>query len=100
MAACSPSAILTTRARISRRFGQPGSGWHVIGIDAFASPNFSGESIPEGLHELLISPIYAVEMAAEFGEDGATYLSKVRGRFPSDNPDGVVPLSWIRQCQN
>lgn len=39
-------------------------------------------------------------MRAEFGEDGATYLSKVRGRFPSDTPDGVVPLSWVRQCQN
>lgn len=77
----------------------PGSGWHVIPIDAFETPNFTGEAIPEDLHDLLVSPVYEQEMRAEFGEEGATYLSKVRGRFPSDNPDGVVLLSWVRQCQ-
>jgi hypothetical protein len=78
---------------------QPASGWHVISIDAFETPNFTGEAVPDELRELLVSPIYEGEMRAEFGEEGATYLSKVRGRFPSDNPDGVVPLSWVRQCQ-
>lgn len=78
---------------------QPDSGWTVIPIDAFDTPNFTGEEIPEDLHDLLVSPIYEQEMRAEFGEEGATYLSKVRGKFPSDNPDGVVPLSWVRQCQ-
>jgi hypothetical protein len=79
---------------------QPGSGWTVIPIDALASPNFTDEAIPDELRGLLVSPIYEAEMRAEFGETGATYLSKVRGRFPSDNPDGVVPLSWVRKCQN
>jgi hypothetical protein len=78
---------------------QPDSGWHVISIDAFETPNFTGEQVPDDLRELLVSPIYEQEMRTEFGEDGATYLSKVRGRFPSDNPDGVVPLSWVRKCQ-
>jgi hypothetical protein len=78
----------------------PDSGWHVVPIDAFETPNFTGEPIPGDLRDLLVSPIYEQEMRAEFGEDGATYLSKVRGRFPSDQPDGVVPLSWVRQCQN
>lgn len=83
-----------------KRVCDPDSGWHVIPIDAFETPNFTGEVIPDSLHDLLVSPIYEREMRAEFGEQGATYLSKVRGRFPGDNPDGVVPLSWIRQCQN
>lgn len=82
------------------RVCQPDTGWSVVSIDALESPNFTGESIPDDLRELLVSPIYEQEMRVEFGEDGATYLSKVRGRFPSDNPDGVIPLSWIRRCQN
>lgn len=77
----------------------PDSGWVVIPVDAFETPNFTGEPVPDILRESLVSPIYEAEMRAEFGEEGATYLSKVRGQFPSDNPDGVVPLSWIRQCQ-
>lgn len=79
---------------------QPDSGWYVVPIDAFETPNFTGEAVPDALRELLVSPIYEQEMRAEFGEEGATYLSKVRGRFASDNPSGVVPLSWVRQCQN
>lgn len=82
------------------RVCKPDTGWHVVSIDALDSPNFTGEAIPDDLRELLVSPIYEREMRDEFGEDGATYLSKVRGRFPSDSPDGVVPLSWVRKCQN
>jgi hypothetical protein len=82
------------------RVCQPDAGWNVVSIDALDSPNFTGEPIPDDLRELLVSPIYEQEMRAEFGEDGATYLSKVRGRFPTDAPDGVVPLSWVRKCQN
>lgn len=82
------------------RVCRPDSGWHVISIDAFETPNFTGETVADDLKELLVSPIYEQEMRVEFGETGATYLSKVRGRFPSDAPDGVVPLSWVRACQN
>jgi len=77
----------------------PGSGWHVIGIDAFQTPNFTGEEIPEALHDLLISPTYAKELADEVGEESPVYVAKVRGQFPEDATDGVVPLSWVRQCQ-
>lgn len=77
----------------------PGSGWHVIGVDAFETPNFTGEAIPAGLREMLISPVYVEEMKRDVGEDSPVYASKVRGRFPEDTTNGVVPLSWIRACQ-
>jgi hypothetical protein len=78
---------------------RPGSGWHVIGIDAFETPNFTGEEVPDTLRDLLISPTYARELAAEVGEDSPVYIAKVRGQFPEDATDGVVLLSWVRQCQ-
>jgi hypothetical protein len=77
----------------------PDSGWHVIGVSAHDTPNFSGEEIPDGLHDLLISRTYADELAAEVGEDSPVYVAKVLGRFPEDAADGVVPLSFIRACQ-
>jgi len=78
---------------------RPGSGWHVIGVSAYDTPNFSGEEIPDDLHDLLISPVYATELAAEVGEDSAVYVAKVLGQFPEDAADGVVPLSFVRACQ-
>jgi hypothetical protein len=77
----------------------PASGWHVIGIDALQTPNFSGEAVPDALRDQLISPTYAAELAAEVGEDSAVYVAKVRGQFPENTTDGVVPLSWVRACQ-
>lgn len=79
---------------------RPGSGWHVIGIDALDTPNFTdGEELPPAILDQLISPTYAAELAAEVGEDSPVYVAKVRGQFPEDTADGVVLLSWVRQCQ-
>ena len=79
---------------------KPASGWHVIGIDAFDTPNFTDEAIPDDLRDLLISPTYAQELRDEVGEESPVYIAKVRGQFPDDATDGVVPLSWVRQCQH
>lgn len=78
---------------------RPGSGWHVIGIDAFESPNFTGEEIPDDLGPLLVSPIWAQERADEWGADSPLYIAKVRGAFPDSVTDSVVPLAWARSCQ-
>ncbi len=77
----------------------PDSGWRVIGIDAFASPNFTGEPVSDELRALLVSPIWAEERAAEWGAESPLYLAKVRGQFPDAVSDAVVPLSWVRACQ-
>lgn len=85
----------------------PGSGWNVVQIDGLASPNFSGEKIPDELHDLLISDVYVDEMRRDVGDPELPYeeqtspifKSKVRGQFPEDRADGVIPLSAIRKCQ-
>ena len=71
---------------------KPGSGWHVIQISAFDSPNFTGEEVPPNLRPLLVSQTYVDEMAHDCGEDSGVYLSKVLGDFPEDTEDGVVRI--------
>jgi len=76
-----------------------GTDWNVIGIDAFDTPNFTGELVPQELRVHLVGQVYEQEMRDEYGEDSPMYTSKVRGQFPDESDDGVVPLSWARRCQ-
>jgi hypothetical protein len=78
----------------------PDSGWNVIPVSAFDTPNFTGEEIPEDLRELLVSHIYTDELAADVGTDSPVYVSKALGQFPENAANGVIPLSMIRACQN
>lgn len=78
---------------------EPESGWNVIRIDAFDSPNFTGEEVPDYLRHVLITPEWVEEKAKEWGEDSGLYTSKVRGDFPRDDEDGVVLFSWLTACQ-
>lgn len=78
----------------------PGSGWNVIPISAFDTPNFTGEEVPQDVRDVLVSPIYVEEMRRDVGEDSPIYISKVLGQFPINNSDGIVLLSDIRKCQD
>lgn len=78
---------------------KPGSGWNVIQISAFDSPNFTGEEVPRDLRALLVSQTYVDEMAHDCGEESGVYLSKVLGDFPEDAEDGVVRISAVKRCQ-
>ncbi len=78
---------------------KPLSGWHVIHVSGLDSPNFTGESVPDTLRELLIGPSYVAEMANDVGEDSAIYRSKVLGLFTTDQATGVIPLSALLACR-
>lgn len=78
---------------------RPDSGWKVIRISWFDSPNATGEYVPERLSKLLTSKIWQQERLKEFGgEDDPRYQSKVLGQRPRDVANGVVPMSGIREC--
>lgn len=79
--------------------GKPDSGWTVISINGLESPNFTGEWVPDGLSDLLLSHAYEEELRQDAGEDSPVYKSKVLGQFPDDAADGVIPLSFVRACQ-
>ena len=78
---------------------KPDSGWHLIRIDAFESPNFTDEEVPDDLGPLLVGQFYIDEARRDWGEGSPLWQSKVRGLVPEDSSDGVIPLSWLRRCQ-
>jgi hypothetical protein len=90
-----PTDPTSTFAQICK----PGSGWNVIPIDAFETPNFTGEPLPKAIADGLISHIYEEEIRLKYGVDSPVYVSRVRGQFPEDASDGVIPFSWLKACQ-
>jgi hypothetical protein len=78
---------------------KPDSGWHLIRVDAFESPNFTDEEVPDDLRSLLVGQFYVDEARRDWGEGSPLWQSKVRGLVPEDTSDGVIPLSWLRRCQ-
>jgi len=79
---------------------KPGSGWSVIGIDAFHTPNFTGERIPTYLKHLLIGSTWVEEKREKWKEDSPLYISKVLGKFPDTTEGGLIPLRWVREAQD
>lgn len=82
-----------------RKVCQPGSGWHVIGISAFESPNLTGEEVPDEVAQALVGREWVEEKATEWGEDNPLYKSKVLGEFSEDAPNKVVRASDVARCR-
>lgn len=98
---------------------KPGSGWHVIHISAFDSPNFTGEELPPDVLKQLISHTYVEEKRRKWAPswtwvgsrcvppEGSSledthpfWQSKILGQFPVQTAAGsLIPLSWIRAAQ-
>lgn len=103
---------------------KPGSGWKVVTISAFDSPNFTGEYIPLAVAKQLIGKVYVEEKRRKWaphwkwtedgsrctppeGVDPATdansnpyWKSKILGVFPEKSEaDGLIPISWIKSAQ-
>lgn len=82
-----------------RKVCLPGSGWHVIGISAFDSPNLTGEEVPEEVAQALVGREWVEEKAAEWGVDNPLYKAKVLGEFSEDAPNKVVRASDVARCR-
>jgi hypothetical protein len=48
---------------------KPGSGYHVVSISAFDSPNFTGELVPREIAEQLIGSLYVEERRAKWARN-------------------------------
>lgn len=103
---------------------KPGSGWNVIGISAFDSPNFTNEPLPEDILKQLIGKTYVEEKRKKWAplwkwtEDGSRcvppegvdpdtdpdsnpmWKSKILGIFPEKSEaGGLIPIAWIKAAQ-
>lgn len=79
---------------------KPGSGWNVIHLDGLASPNFTGEPVPDWLRPLLLSPTWVEERRQRWGEGSPLWDAKVRGLFPKVSTDGLVEPGWALAAQH
>jgi hypothetical protein len=103
---------------------KPGSGWNVISISAFDSPNFTGEPLPEAVLKQLIGKTYVEEKRRKWAplwkwsEDGKRcnppegvdpetdansnpmWKSKILGVFPEKTEaGGLIPIAWVKAAQ-
>lgn len=78
----------------------PGSGFHVLPISAFMSPNLTGEPIPEKLRSLLTSREWVEEMKVKWGEESPLYRAKIEGEFPDTSENALIPMGWLRAAVN
>ena len=77
----------------------PGSGYHVIGISAFETPNFTGEPVSPALARSLISPMWVEERRKAWGESHPFWTSKVLGQFPAVSQIGMIPPALVLAAQ-
>jgi hypothetical protein len=100
---------------------KPGSGWNVVQLSAFESPNFTGEELPAAVKQQLISKTYVEEKRRKWAsnwrwtEDGKKceppegskvadtnplWQSKILGVFPVLSGDKtLIPIAWVRAAQ-
>ncbi len=74
---------------------KPGSGFHVLPIDALATPNLTDEPLPEAVKPLLVSRRWVDEMRQRWGEGTPLWTAKIRGQFPEAADDSLLPLSLL-----
>jgi hypothetical protein len=74
-------------------FCQPGSGWRVIHVSAFDSPNFTGEPCPEAVRRELIGPRYVEEKRAKWAPQWRWRTADGRDAAPGQLGARCVPPS-------
>lgn len=79
---------------------KPTSGWSVIGVSCYDTPNFTGEVVAPNVADSLIHPKWVEGRKRKWGEESALFQSKCLGKFPTvGNPFQTVPWSWAVKCR-
>lgn len=61
-----------------------------------AGVEYSTEWVPEPLRKMLVSPKWVSVQSVRWGTNSSLFKAKVRGEFPDEASEGVIPLSWIK----
>jgi hypothetical protein len=78
---------------------KPESGWNVLSIAAFDTPNFTGEEVSDEIKYGLVGKTWVEERRKEWGEDSPLYVSKVLGQFPTTSTNSIVRYADVLACQ-
>lgn len=78
---------------------KPGSGWNVIQINGYETPNFTDEPVPDGLRPLLLSREWVEDKEHRWGRESPRFISKVIGDFPEIGENVLFPPSYITAAQ-
>jgi len=77
---------------------KPGSGWKVMTISAFDSPNFTEEEVPAQVQELLVSQAWVEARRRDWGEGSPIWQSKVVGEFPDISDEYLIAPYLLEKC--
>ena len=77
---------------------KPGSGWNVISISAFDSPNFTDEYVPDDIAQSLVSQAWVEARRRDWGEGSPIWMSKVEGEFPDISDEFLITPALLEQC--
>ncbi len=78
------------------RICKPGSGWNVITINAFDTPNFTGEYVPDEVAVDLVTPGWVEERRRDWGEGSLLWTSKILGEFPDVSDEYLITPAMIQ----
>lgn len=74
---------------------KPGSGYNVISISAFDTPNFTGEKVPPEVAEVLVTPGWVEDRIRDWGEGSPLYVSKILAEFPDVSDEYLISPAMI-----
>jgi hypothetical protein len=77
---------------------KPGSGWNVIKISAYDTPNFTGEEIPDELKLDLVSTGWVEDRKRDWGEESPVFVSKVLGEFPDVSDEYLISPAMLERA--
>ncbi len=72
--------------------------WNTISIPAEATPNFTGEPVPDVVARNLVDQTWVDDVTGEFGPDSAFVEARVHARFPHELANKVIPFQWVESA--
>lgn len=68
--------------------------YNVIPIDAYSTPNFTGEVVGAWAKNL-VDPAWVNDVISEFGEESPFVQARIHARFPRTTTNVTIPIDWL-----
>jgi hypothetical protein len=71
--------------------------YNVIPIDAYSTPNFTGEAVGDWARNL-VDHRWVEDVTAEFGPESPFVQARVHARFPRTTTNVTLPIDWLESA--